>query len=201
MMLFMVRRARASVGGLCYHVLNRGNGRSEVFHKDGDYAAFLKLLTQANDHVRSRIESLASKHQSRPALRLTVVASRHGHTTGPGNNLASTRQTMEKSNKVMQAKLAEMAEAGELPDDSKAYYQMWIKILEGHYMTLFKSPEYAEAMGQTLKALEDYKMTSEKVVEDILEMFPVPTQKDMDELYKEIYLLKKKVKALEKEKV
>jgi class III poly(R)-hydroxyalkanoic acid synthase PhaE subunit len=108
---------------------------------------------------------------------------------------------MEKSNKVMQEKLTEMAEAGELPDDAKAYYQMWIKILEGHYMTLFKSPEYAETMGQTLNALEDYKMTSEKVVEDILEMFPVPTQKDMDELYKEIYLLKKKVKTLEKEKV
>jgi hypothetical protein len=42
---------------------------------------------------------------------------------------------MEKSHKVMQDKLTEMAEAGELPDDSKAYYQMWIKILEGHYMT------------------------------------------------------------------
>ncbi|MBT8366182.1 MAG: hypothetical protein KJP23_15895 [Deltaproteobacteria bacterium] len=107
---------------------------------------------------------------------------------------------MEKSNKVMQDKLTEMAEAGELPDDSKAYYQMWIKILEGHYMTLFKSPEYADAMGQTLNALEDYKMTAEQVIEDILEMFPVPTQKDMDELYKEIYLLKKKVTALEKEK-
>ena len=108
---------------------------------------------------------------------------------------------MEKSNKVMQDKLTEMAEAGELPHDSKAYYQMWIKILEGHYMTLFKSPEYADTMGQALNALEDYKMTSEKVMEDILEMFPVPTQKDMDELYKEIYLLKKKVRALEKNKV
>ena len=108
---------------------------------------------------------------------------------------------MEKSYKVMQEKLTEMAEAGELPDDSKAYYQMWIKILEGHYMTLFKSPEYVNAMGQTLNAMEDYKISQEKVIEDILGMFPVPTQKDMDELYKEIYLLKKKVKALEKEKV
>ena len=107
---------------------------------------------------------------------------------------------MEKSHKVMQDKLTEMAEAGELPDDSKAYYQMWIKILEGHYMTLFKSPEFANTMGQTLNALEDYKISQEKVIEDILGMFPVPTQKDMDELYKEIYLLKKKVKALEKEK-
>lgn len=107
---------------------------------------------------------------------------------------------MEKSYKVMQEKLTEMAEAGELPEDSKAYYQMWIKILEGHYMTLFKSPEYANTMSRTLNALENFKITREKVMEDFLGMFPVPTQKDMDELYKEIYLLKKKVKTLEKEK-
>jgi len=28
-------------------VLDRGNGRRTVFRKDGDYAVFLKLLTQA----------------------------------------------------------------------------------------------------------------------------------------------------------
>jgi putative transposase len=43
----MPRAARASVGGICYHVINRGNGRHEVFRKDGDYAAFLKALAHA----------------------------------------------------------------------------------------------------------------------------------------------------------
>jgi len=38
----MPRTARASVGGLCYHVINRGNGRAEVFHKARDNQA-LKL--------------------------------------------------------------------------------------------------------------------------------------------------------------
>lgn len=32
-----------------YHILNRGNGRQRVFHKDGDYRAFLKLLGQMNE--------------------------------------------------------------------------------------------------------------------------------------------------------
>ena len=32
---------------MCYHVLNRGNARGEVFHKNDDYAAFLKLLVQS----------------------------------------------------------------------------------------------------------------------------------------------------------
>ena len=31
-------------------------------------------------------------------------------------------------------------------------------------------------------------------------MLPVPTHKEMDELYKEIYLLKKRIKELEKKK-
>ena len=51
----MPRTARASVGGLAYHVLDRGNGRAEVFHKEDDYAAFLKLLCEASDRLPMRV--------------------------------------------------------------------------------------------------------------------------------------------------
>lgn len=51
----MPRTARASAGNVCYHVLNRGNARMTVFHKDEDYAAFLRLLGEANDRVRMRL--------------------------------------------------------------------------------------------------------------------------------------------------
>jgi putative transposase len=51
----MSRTARASVGGVCYHVLNRGNARAEVFHNDEDYAAFLRLLRQAQERVPVRL--------------------------------------------------------------------------------------------------------------------------------------------------
>ena len=51
----MPRRARASQGGYCYHVLNRGNGRRNVFHKDGDYAAFSKLITEAAERTPVRL--------------------------------------------------------------------------------------------------------------------------------------------------
>src|ERR1700736_2805713 len=44
-MSLMPRTARAARGGYCYHVLNRGNRRAQVFH--GDYAAFARLLRQA----------------------------------------------------------------------------------------------------------------------------------------------------------
>ena len=51
----MARTARASVGGLCYHVLNRGNARRTVFYKDGDYLAFLKALRHACDELPMRV--------------------------------------------------------------------------------------------------------------------------------------------------
>lgn len=53
----MPRKPRILRGNICYHVLNRGNGRSTVFHKDADYAAFLKLMKQASDRLPMRLLS------------------------------------------------------------------------------------------------------------------------------------------------
>jgi len=44
----MPRASRAAAGGFCYHVLNRGNARAEVSHKDGDYNAFIKSIAEAS---------------------------------------------------------------------------------------------------------------------------------------------------------
>ena len=43
----MPRIPRGQAAGYAYHVLNRGNGGTTVFHKDGDYTAFLDLLALA----------------------------------------------------------------------------------------------------------------------------------------------------------
>lgn len=51
----MPRTGRASVGGLCYHVINRGNVRAEAFRKPEDYAAFRGLLREAADRTRMRL--------------------------------------------------------------------------------------------------------------------------------------------------
>jgi poly[(R)-3-hydroxyalkanoate] polymerase subunit PhaE len=106
---------------------------------------------------------------------------------------------MERSFQVMQEKLTELADKGNLPEDSKAYYQMWIKILEGHYMTLFQSFEYTKLLHKTLHSMSEFSEAKKELLQDtLLYMLPVPTQKEMDELYKEIYLLKKRIKELEK---
>ena len=45
----MPRIARGISDGYIYHVLNRGNCRQQVLHKDGDYKAFVGLIEEAKE--------------------------------------------------------------------------------------------------------------------------------------------------------
>ena len=51
----MPRTLRAAIGGICYHVINRGNGRARVFHDDADYDAFRDLFAPARDRLPMRV--------------------------------------------------------------------------------------------------------------------------------------------------
>ena len=51
----MPRTARASKGEICYHVINRGNSRAEVFHKDYDYLRFTEMMGQAAERWPLRV--------------------------------------------------------------------------------------------------------------------------------------------------
>jgi putative transposase len=51
----MARTARASVGNICYHVINRGNGGMTVFHKQADYLRFIEMMFQACKRLPLRV--------------------------------------------------------------------------------------------------------------------------------------------------
>lgn len=51
----MARTARASKGGICYHVINRGNDRATVYHTRSDYRFFVGLMNKAIERIPMRI--------------------------------------------------------------------------------------------------------------------------------------------------
>jgi polyhydroxyalkanoate synthase subunit PhaE len=112
--------------------------------------------------------------------------------------LQMLKTPVEQSLGVMEEKLKDLAKDEKLPENFKDYYNMWIKVLEEHYMTLYKTPEYVECLGKTLNAVQDFKEAREKVMMDLLQFLPIPTNRDMNALYKELYELKKKVKGMAK---
>ena len=51
----MTRAARAAPPGYVYHVLNRAVARLPLFQKEGDYAAFERVMAEACDEHRTRL--------------------------------------------------------------------------------------------------------------------------------------------------
>ncbi len=51
----MARIPRAAAPDTVYHVLNRANGREQIFQKEKDYAAFEKILLEGGEKFNMRI--------------------------------------------------------------------------------------------------------------------------------------------------
>jgi putative transposase len=58
----MPRPLRPIDDGLIYHVINRGNNRQNVFHKDADFMAFLMALADLKE--RKPFELYGKHHRS-----------------------------------------------------------------------------------------------------------------------------------------
>jgi len=77
-----------------------------------------------------------------------------------------------------------------------ALYTEWMNISDKTYVGLFESTEYSKLMGEVSsmqnKLRKDIDLQMEKMLKDI----PVATRSEMDEVYKIIYDLKKKVRQM-----
>ena len=106
---------------------------------------------------------------------------------------------LEKAHYGVQEEIAKLEKEGKAAiKDSKALYQLWIQKLEDHYMALLRSDEYMNTLRGTLNSLHDFRAARSEFFMDLLQNLPIPTNKEMDELYKDLYILKKRVKELER---
>jgi class III poly(R)-hydroxyalkanoic acid synthase PhaE subunit len=106
---------------------------------------------------------------------------------------------MEKSYYGVQEEIVKLEKEGKAAiKDSRALYQLWIQKLEDHYMALLRSDEYMKTLRETLNSLHDFRAARSEFFMDLLQNLPIPTNKEMDELYKDLYILKKRVKELER---
>ncbi len=58
----MPRQKRVDEAGVCYHAINRGNARQEIFHKPEDYDAFIRVLSHERTKVPGVINWETSLH-------------------------------------------------------------------------------------------------------------------------------------------
>lgn len=104
---------------------------------------------------------------------------------------------MEKSFVFLQKEMEKKLAQDELPEE-KDLYNSWVKKLEALYLDMLSSPKCSEALGKTIKAMGEFKYAKDAATEDVFKTLPMPTRSEMDELYKELYALKRRVRELEK---
>lgn len=84
--------------------------------------------------------------------------------------------------------------------DSDAVYNLWLKELERAFFTLYSSEKYLQALRRVVEAMGEYNLARQAVLSDCLRAMGVPSERDLDDLYKDLYDIKKRIASLEKAK-
>ncbi len=104
--------------------------------------------------------------------------------------MEATRKTQEKVEK-------QVADEGISHSSYKSYYDLWMKTYSETFKEFLKSRFFATDLAKLTSNSMDFQKSSRKLVEEnILRPANLPTRTEIDELSKEVYLLKKQVKEL-----
>lgn len=89
----------------------------------------------------------------------------------------------------------------EIPNDAEqleASKRVWIDIFENDFTQLFDSEKFGENFGKLISSELELSKHWNNMLSTLLETANVPTKHDLDEVYKELHSLRKRVSKLEK---
>ena len=105
---------------------------------------------------------------------------------------------MEAMRRVREKTANEME--GEInPEKYKEFYRIWIETYSETFKEFLKSGHFASDMGKFMSYFMEFqKFNREMLEENYLKPMNLPTKTEIDEINKELYSLKKKVKELDR---
>jgi class III poly(R)-hydroxyalkanoic acid synthase PhaE subunit len=75
---------------------------------------------------------------------------------------------------------------------------LWVELADERFLALFHSKEYAQAQANLINLSMELRQAQRQITERWLRMHDLPTKSDLDEAHRQIYELRKAVKALQK---
>lgn len=97
------------------------------------------------------------------------------------------------------ATTGEKIKAGEEITKFDEFFDLWVKVNEKTYYALFQTEDFSKMQGELLEASLNVRKHFFKLMELYLYDFPIALRSEMDDLYKTVYDMKKKVKNLERQ--
>lgn len=86
---------------------------------------------------------------------------------------------------------------GDSPDKLKEFYRIWMETYSEAFKEFSKSDHFVSDLGRLNSCLIDFQQNNREMIEEnFLKPMNLPTKKEIVEIYKELYSLKKTVKEL-----
>ena len=104
--------------------------------------------------------------------------------------------TWVEAQKRVNKKIPEIPQDMEHLDASK---RVWIDIFENDFTQLFDSQKFSENFGKLISSELELSKHWNNMLSTLLETANVPTKNDIDEIYKELHSLRKRISKLEKD--
>ncbi len=82
------------------------------------------------------------------------------------------------------------------PTTFKEFYDLWIETNEEAYINMFREESFAKMLGNLVDTGVTFKRRYDELLMDALNQFPIPTDRDMDSVYKKMYDMKKEINNL-----
>lgn len=113
--------------------------------------------------------------------------------------LVKLSRPMEKSFKKLDQALKSKEVSENDFKSPQAFYDLTIGILEKDYDDYLKSPEGVQDVAEVIQSYVTYREKSDGAKDVWLKSFSIPTTKEMEDVYKNMYQLKKQVRKQDKQ--
>lgn len=100
--------------------------------------------------------------------------------------------------RALMEKLVVKAQEGKSVESLRELVDLWVEVADSKFFDLFHSDEFAALQGKYLNSSMALKRTQRELLEIWLRANDLPTRSDLDEAHRELYNLRKEVKALKK---
>lgn len=104
-----------------------------------------------------------------------------------------------KYSKEAFASYIESIEQGGQPKTFKEFYDMWSKYVEDAIEDYFYTDEFSKLIAKTADSAMIFKIEYDKVIEKALSDLPIVTMSEVDNVYKNVYELRRELRSLKKE--
>ncbi|NJP05613.1 MAG: class III poly(R)-hydroxyalkanoic acid synthase subunit PhaE [Chloroflexaceae bacterium] len=94
--------------------------------------------------------------------------------------------------------LVKRAEQGQPIESLRDLARLWTDSADRSFDRVFRTEEYANVQAEFVTATMEYRLAEQAVVEYMMQLTYIPTRSEMDEAHRNIYALRKEVKALKK---